>query len=138
MGGSCLRDACLIDTGCCLAESLDGNCLLLTLLAVPQVLIGPRHGERPTGGGAAGAIVRGIRAYQREISAHRPGCCRFSPTCSEYGVQAIQRHGARRGLILLGGRLLRCRPGGRRGPDPVPVTAGSHPTSTQHAVNHDQ
>lgn len=116
-----MRDACLIETGCCLAEGLDGNCLLLTMLAVPQVLVGLRYGEQEgVAGGVARAIVRGIRVYQREVSAHRPGCCRFSPTCSEYGVQAIQLHGARRGLALLGGRLLRCRPGGRRGQDLVP------------------
>lgn len=121
MGGSCLRDACLLDAGCCIAESLDGNCLVLTMLTVPQLVAELRRHGRGSGGGAARMIVGGIRVYQREISARRPGCCRFSPTCSEYAVRAVQVHGARRGLALTVRRLLRCRPGGRRGSDPAPV-----------------
>lgn len=38
VGGSCLRDACLLDAGCCLGESLSGNCLVMTLLALPQLM----------------------------------------------------------------------------------------------------
>lgn len=123
VGGSCLRDFCLIDAGCCIGESLDGNCLVLTVLAVPQLFLQLREVGRDPGssvGGAARVIVGAIRVYQREISAHRPGCCRFTPTCSEFAVRAVHRHGARRGLALTIGRLVRCRPGGRRGLDPVP------------------
>ncbi|MDQ2710229.1 MAG: membrane protein insertion efficiency factor YidD [Actinomycetota bacterium] len=76
--------------------------------------------EGVAGGRAAQAIVGAIRIYQREISARRSGCCRMTPTCSEYGAQAVHLHGARRGLGLTVRRLLRCRPGGRRGSDPVP------------------
>jgi putative membrane protein insertion efficiency factor len=117
-GGSCLRDACLLETGCCLAESLDGNCLLGAVLLLPQfghALTSP-HATR----GARGRMVAAIRVYQREISAHRPGVCRFEPSCSEYAAEAIERHGAVQGGVLAARRLLRCRPGGRCGADPVP------------------
>lgn len=124
-GGSCLRDACLLETGCCIGESLDGNCLVLALLAVPSlvaVLGRPSHtvAVEPEQGRVAGRLVAAIRVYQREISARRPPSCRFEPTCSEYGAQALRAHGAVRGSALLLARLLRCRPGGRRGHDPVP------------------
>jgi uncharacterized protein len=118
-GGSCLRDACLLETGCCIAESLDGNCLVLSLLAAPQLVAGLRGpwAERPT---VADRLVGAVRLYQREVSAHRPPVCRFTPSCSEYAVQALVGHGAARGSLLALRRLVRCRPGGRRGPDPVP------------------
>lgn len=46
--------------------------------------------------------------------------CRFTPTCSEYAIQAVARHGAGRGLRLAVRRLGRCRPGGPSGYDPIP------------------
>ncbi|WP_232241266.1 membrane protein insertion efficiency factor YidD [Kutzneria sp. 744] len=118
-GNSCLRDACLIESGCCIAESCDGNCLIAGLLTLPHLLVAagsavPRT-RRPSG-----LMISAIRVYQREISAKRPAVCRFEPSCSEYAAQAISRHGALRGGKLMIGRLLRCRPGGKRGPDPVP------------------
>jgi putative membrane protein insertion efficiency factor len=143
-GNSCLRDACLLETGCCLAEALEGNCLIAGVLLLPQVIgatasavLTPsgRRADRGTGQGAdrgadgqrsrlAVALVDAIRVYQREISAHRRPCCRFTPSCSEYTVGALQTHGVRRGLVLGARRLLRCRPGGARGADPVPAPAG--------------
>ncbi|GAA1297654.1 hypothetical protein GCM10009610_03310 [Pseudonocardia xinjiangensis] len=126
-GGSCLRDACLLDAGCCIGESLDGNCLVLTLPAVPHLIValvrgvGPAvRSPRPRRGGAERMIAL-VRVYQRQISARRPACCRFTPTCSEYAVQALRSHGAVRGSVLTLRRLVRCRPGGRRGHDPVPT-----------------
>jgi putative membrane protein insertion efficiency factor len=119
-GPSCLRDACLIETGCCIGESLDGNCLMLALPLLPRLfmttsttLLGTRRGT--------GALLAAIRVYQRDISANRPACCRFTPSCSEYAAQAVEKRGALAGLLLTGRRLLRCRPGGARGADPVPV-----------------
>jgi uncharacterized protein len=120
-GGSCLRDACLLETGCCIAESLDGNCLVLTLLAGPQlaaVLLHGAAGQRRT---VADRLAGAIRIYQHEISARRPPVCRFTPSCSEYAVQSLVGHGAARGSLLALRRLVRCRPGGRRGADPVPA-----------------
>ena len=51
-----------------------------------------------------------IRFYQKEISPLRPPCCRFTPTCSAYAVQAITKHGALKGGWLTLRRLLRCNP----------------------------
>src|SRR4051794_38947329 len=126
-GNSCLRDACLLETGCCLAESLDGGCLVATVLVLPQlaraVATTPPYGRsaRTSRFAAADRIVAAIRLYQREISAHRRPVCRFTPSCSEYAAQAVQRQGAVRGSVLAARRLLRCRPGGSRGADPVPA-----------------
>jgi len=61
-----------------------------------------------------------IRLYQRFISPARPSSCRFVPSCSEYAYQAVQRHGAFRGLWLGLNRLLRCHPLHPGGYDPVP------------------
>jgi uncharacterized protein len=60
-----------------------------------------------------------IHAYQVARVGH-VSPCRFTPTCSEYAVQAISTHGTRRGVALLARRLVRCRPGGPFGYDPVP------------------
>ena len=60
-----------------------------------------------------------IRVYQA-ARIGRVSPCRFTPTCSLYAVEALSRHGARRGLRLAGSRLLRCHPGGPSGYDPVP------------------
>nr|WP_323368986.1 membrane protein insertion efficiency factor YidD [Modestobacter roseus] len=65
-------------------------------------------------------MLAAVRGYQRAISPRRPPCCHFTPTCSAYAVEALERHGARRGSWLTVRRLVRCRPGGRRGADPVP------------------
>lgn len=65
-------------------------------------------------------LLRAIRWYQ----ALRPGYpskCRFFPSCSEYGYEAISELGAGRGTLLTARRLLRCRPFGPSGFDPVPL-----------------
>jgi uncharacterized protein len=112
---SCLRDACLLETGCCIAEGLDGNCLMLALPTLPRLLL------TMTSAPSSGGLLSAIRIYQRDISAHRPAVCRFTPSCSEYAAQAIERRGALRGIVMAAARLLRCRPGGARGADPVPA-----------------
>lgn len=61
-----------------------------------------------------------IRAYQRWISPARPRRCKYEPTCSAYAVEAIERYGAIRGLLMAGWRLLRCNPFSHGGFDPVP------------------
>jgi putative membrane protein insertion efficiency factor len=48
------------------------------------------------------------------------GACRFTPSCSDYAAQAIVAHGAMRGAWLAARRLLRCRPWGAHGFDPIP------------------
>jgi putative membrane protein insertion efficiency factor len=66
----------------------------------------------------------GLRLYKRAISPMLPHSCRFVPTCSEYAMEAVERHGAARGTVLAAWRVLRCHPFARAGVDPVPVSAG--------------
>ena len=61
-----------------------------------------------------------IRWYQQGISAQRPfRVCRFTPSCSQYMLEALQRFGLK-GILLGSWRLLRCQPFSRGGYDPVP------------------
>lgn len=69
---------------------------------------------------AARLLLVPIRLYQRFISPALPPACRFTPTCSQYAVEAIARHGALRGGWLAARRLGRCHPWHPGGPDPVP------------------
>ncbi len=66
-----------------------------------------------------GAILL-VRFYQIAISPLFPSCCRFTPTCSAYGLQALRKYGFIKGMKLTIKRILRCRPGGPHGYDPVP------------------
>lgn len=68
----------------------------------------------------ARAMIAAIRFYQKGISPLKPPVCRFQPTCSHYGAEAIERYGAARGGWLLLRRLARCHPFCRGGWDPVP------------------
>lgn len=70
--------------------------------------------EAPISSAAIGAI----RFYKGFISPLLPPACRFWPTCSQYGVQAIQEYGPNKGVILIAWRLLRCSPFGGKGYDP--------------------
>lgn len=65
-------------------------------------------------------MLRAIRWYQ-SLRPGYPSKCRFFPSCSEYGYEAIEVFGARRGGLLTARRLLRCRPFGPSGFDPVPL-----------------
>lgn len=64
-------------------------------------------------------LVRAVECYQR-MTAGRPSPCRFTPSCSTYALEALSTYGTRRGLWLAARRLLRCRPFGPSGYDPVP------------------
>lgn len=61
-----------------------------------------------------------IRGYQKAISPLLPPACRFIPTCSDYGYQAIEKYGILRGGAMAAWRVLRCNPFGKGGYDPVP------------------
>lgn len=61
-----------------------------------------------------------IRGYQRYISPLLPDSCIYSPTCSQYALEAIQKYGAAKGSWLAFRRILRCNPFHRGGYDPVP------------------
>jgi uncharacterized protein len=65
-------------------------------------------------------IIKGlIRGYQRWISPVLPQACRFYPTCSEYMLQAIEKYGVWRGILMGLWRLMKCHPFHRGGYDPV-------------------
>lgn len=68
----------------------------------------------------ARVMLGGIRFYRRYLSPLTPPSCRFHPTCSAYGEEAVRRYGAARGGWLTLRRLLRCQPFCKGGYDPVP------------------
>ncbi|MDM5334831.1 membrane protein insertion efficiency factor YidD [Ureibacillus composti] len=61
-----------------------------------------------------------IKFYRKFISPVTPPSCRFHPTCSQYGLEAFQKHGAIKGVILTTIRILKCQPFHPGGFDPVP------------------
>ena len=61
-----------------------------------------------------------IRLYQKYLSPLKPPCCRFTPTCSAYAIEAFQKRGFFVGLALSVWRILRCNPFSKGGYDPVP------------------
>ncbi len=65
-----------------------------------------------------------VRFYQRFLSCLKPPTCRFYPSCSEYGLQAIANCGLLRGGVLAAWRLLRCNPFSAGGYDPGPWAEG--------------
>ena len=65
-------------------------------------------------------LVGLIRGYQLVLSPWLGRQCRYLPTCSEYGKEAIEKHGATKGSWLAAKRIGRCRPGCDHGYDPVP------------------
>jgi len=76
-------------------------------------------------------MIGTIGVYKNVISPLLPPACRFVPTCSQYGVQAIEQFGPCKGCVLIGWRLLRCSPVGGKGYDPpkwppVPFTYSSY------------
>ncbi|MEA2294378.1 MAG: uncharacterized protein QOE86_2017 [Solirubrobacteraceae bacterium] len=63
-------------------------------------------------------VLAPIRFYARVISPALPPRCKYHPSCSAYAVQAVERYGILRGLVLAGWRLLRCNPFSHGGYDP--------------------
>ena len=61
-----------------------------------------------------------IRFYQIYISPYKGTKCPYFPSCSQYGVEAIEKHGVLKGIFLTAWRILRCNPFSKGGVDPVP------------------
>lgn len=70
--------------------------------------------------GATAILILPIRFYQLCISPMFPAACRFTPTCSQYAIEALRRHGPLKGGWLAVKRICRCHPFGGSGYDPVP------------------
>ena len=66
------------------------------------------------------ALLKLIRVYQKAVSPNLPNTCRFYPSCSEYGKQAIEEYGALKGTYLAVKRVSKCHPLNSGGFDPVP------------------
>ena len=80
----------------------------------------PRPAPLPRSQWATLPLVGLIRLYQYSFSAVGAPSCRFTPTCSGYAIEALQRHGMARGGWLALRRIARCHPWGGDGSDPVP------------------
>ena len=74
-----------------------------TIEAIPRIMAG-----------------RAIRAYQKYVAPGKPYACPYEPTCSQYGLEAIETYGVLRGGALAAYRILRCNPFSHGGCDPVP------------------
>ena len=66
-------------------------------------------------------LIALIKIYQKCISPLFPDCCRYTPSCSQYGIEALRLHGALKGSWLTIKRICRCHPWGGSGCDPVPL-----------------
>ncbi|GFR55464.1 membrane protein insertion efficiency factor YidD [Bacillus sp. CN2] len=71
-------------------------------------------------------MIAFIRGYQKFISPLTPPSCRFYPTCSQYGIEAVKTHGALKGGWLTLKRILKCHPFHPGGVDPVPDKKQKH------------
>lgn len=65
-------------------------------------------------------LILPIKFYQLCLSPLKPNVCRYTPTCSEYAIQALKKHGPFKGFYLAFKRILSCNPWGGSGYDPVP------------------
>ena len=69
-------------------------------------------------------LLAALRFYKAQISPALPPACRYTPTCSEYAIEAVDRHGAWRGTVMAIRRVVSCNPFARGGYDPVPHRIG--------------
>ena len=65
-----------------------------------------------------------VRAYRLIVMPILPPACRFAPSCSQFAIEAIERYGAGRGIVLAARRIARCHPWNAGGYDPVPEREG--------------
>lgn len=77
-----------------------------------------------------------VRWYQKFISPYKPSCCRFTPTCSAYAIEAFEKRGFFIGLLLTVWRILRCNPFCKGGYDPVPEHGLRNPKNRNQEEEH--
>jgi putative membrane protein insertion efficiency factor len=77
----------------------------------------------------SGLMIFVIGLYRKIVSPWLPPCCRFSPTCSQYAIEALRVHGFLKGMMLATWRILRCQPFCKGGYDPVPAKKYRHSTA---------
>ncbi|MFL2604205.1 MAG: membrane protein insertion efficiency factor YidD [Flavobacteriaceae bacterium] len=65
-------------------------------------------------------VINFIKIYQRFVSPFFPSSCKFSPSCSKYGIEAINKYGVLKGSVLTVKRILKCNPWSKGGYDPIP------------------
>lgn len=65
-------------------------------------------------------LLKGVKGYQKYISPLTLPSCRYEPTCSNYAIEALEKHGAIKGSLMAAGRICRCHPFIKGGVDPVP------------------
>tara|TARA_Y100000991_G_scaffold184987_1_gene148984 strand:- start:848 stop:1072 length:225 start_codon:yes stop_codon:yes gene_type:complete len=70
--------------------------------------------------GLKAVVILLIKIYQKVVSPWTHASCRYKPTCSSYSIDAFQKHGLRKGLVLTLKRISSCHPWGGSGYDPVP------------------
>ncbi|AZA10336.1 membrane protein insertion efficiency factor YidD [Corynebacterium pseudopelargi] len=91
----------------------------------PNLHAKPAGSHRRSGLNAA--LIAAVRFYQKHLSGLKMGAtCRFDPVCSSYALQALEEHGAWRGILLSGARIAKCGPWHPGGYDPVPLKAFGH------------
>lgn len=73
-------------------------------------------------------LIKMIEFYRKYVSPYKIACCRFTPTCSAYAIEAIRIHGCIKGTALAFWRILRCNPLCKGGYDPVPEKKNSKAT----------
>ena len=78
-------------------------------------------------------VLAALRFYKVAVSPMLPPACRYTPTCSEYAMEAVERHGVVRGGGMVVWRILRCHPLAKGGLDPVVKDASPSPTHSQKA-----
>jgi putative membrane protein insertion efficiency factor len=66
------------------------------------------------------AVLAALRFYKAQVSPALPPACRYTPTCSEYAIEAVEQYGAVRGTVMAIRRVISCNPFARGGYDPVP------------------
>lgn len=64
-------------------------------------------------------LINLIRFYRKNISPLKSPCCRYVPTCSQYAIEAVEKYGAFKGVLMAAWRIIRCNPLSKGGYDPV-------------------